>query len=129
MVGGKEMKYIRIDLGTGFYWMDTYIVKSEDDRLYAQAAFDALCDYLEKNNEHNHIFEMTDEYKWDENGENILNAKTNEIEHYRDEFLEGGNTGVIVMHYGAFMVSEPTEEEVNEIIKKRNRVTVIDFDE
>lgn len=109
--------YYKISYGTGFSWLQSYVVKVDYPTTNYQALVDILIDYLVENDKRN-ILDMDNEYEWD--GDNIVERKDHSWVHYPDEFVVGGNCGDVLMHYGSFDIREITESEIGEL-------TVIDW--
>ena len=107
------MAYYRICLGTGFAWCDVYVIKTEYPTTDYGALVDCLIDYLvEKGNRNIFNDEDWETYKWDKNGINII-SKTDPTDIiYADEFIQGGNCGDVLRHYGTFSIDEMGEKEI-----------------
>lgn len=107
------MAYYKISYGTGFAWMQSYVVKVDRPTTDYGALKDILIDYLVEHDKRN-ILDMQNEYEWDENGENIYKRDDHDEIHYPDEFVEGGNCGDVLIYYGNFDIREIKEDEIGE---------------
>ena len=101
--------YYQISYGTGFYWLQSYVVKVDRPTTDYGALTDILINYLVENDKRN-ILDMQNEYEWD--GENIVERKDRSWVHYPDEFVVGGNCGDVLMHYGEFNIYEIDESDI-----------------
>lgn len=106
--------FYKISYGTGFYWLQSYVVKVDEPTTDYQSLTDILIDYLVGHDRRN-ILDMENEYEWDENGINI-ERKDHSNTHFPDEFVTGGNCGDVLMHYGEFHIDEIKEDEVRDLI-------------
>lgn len=103
--------YYKISYGTGFAWLQSYIIKVDHPTTDYGALVDILIDYLVAHDKRN-ILDMDNEYEWD--GDNIVERKDHSWVHYPDEFVVGGNCGDVLMHYGSFDIREIPENEVRD---------------
>ena len=110
--------YYKISYGTGFAWVQSYVVKVDYPTTNYQALVDILIDYLVEHDKRN-ILDMQNEYEWDEDG-NIILCEEREKEWryviHLDEFVQGGNCGDVLMHYGEFDIREISENEIGELV-------------
>lgn len=104
--------YYKISYGTGFAWLQSYVVKVDEPTTDYQALTDILIDWLVENDKRN-ILDMENEYEWD--GDNIRERKDHEWIHYPDEFVVGGNYGNVLMHHGSFDIRKIDESEIGEM--------------
>ena len=109
--------YYKISYGTGFYWLQSYVVKVDRPTTDYDSLTDILIDWLVENDRRN-ILDMDNEYEWD--GDNIVERRNHNCVHYPDEFVVGGNCGDVLMHYGSFDIREITESEIGDL-------TIIDW--
>lgn len=100
--------YYQISYGTGFYWLKSYVVKVDHPTTDYGALVDILIDWLVGHDKRN-ILDMENEYRWD--GDNIIDKDNFRII-YPDEFVEGGNCGDVLMHYGEFNIYEIDESDI-----------------
>lgn len=105
------MSYYRFIIGSGFYQCYQYVVKTEYPTTDYEALTDMLIDYLVAKGSRN-ILDMENEYEFGEDG--MIYRKSDGWETYPDEYVEGGNCGNVLMHYGTFYVEEISENEINE---------------
>lgn len=108
------MAYYEILFGSGFYWMERYVIKTEYPTTDYGALTDVLIDYLVEK-KHRNIFDWIGEgYEWDENGYDLVkeNDPTDII--YSDTFVVGGNCGDVLMHHGDFRINEIPETEIKD---------------
>lgn len=106
------MSYYEIITGSGFYWCNRHIIKTDYPTTDYGALIDVLIDYLVEKKDNN-ILDMN-EYKWDSEGNNIIDKDGRII--YPDEFIQGGNCGDVLMHYGEFRINEISENEINDAV-------------
>lgn len=107
--------YYKISYGTGFYWLQSYVVKVDYPTTDYQGLTDILIDYLVENDRRN-ILDMENEYEWDENGENIYVRNDHSWVYYPDTFITGGNCGDVLMHHGEFDIDEIKEDEIGDLV-------------
>ena len=103
--------YYRFIIGSGLAWCNCYVIKVDEPTTDYGALTDMLIDYM-VSKEDNHILDMDEEYDWD--GENIVERKDRSWIHYPDEFVQGGNCGDVMMHYGEFRIEEIQESEITD---------------
>lgn len=115
------MYYLEITLGSGFYWLNQYIMAIDCRTLDVGGAVDILCDYLEEH-EDSHVINV-DELEWDED-DNLVDKATKEIVYYSDEFVTGGNHGINICHYGDFAINEISLERYNSLARQAEVVVV-----
>lgn len=111
------MNYYRFIIGSGFYQCYQFVVRTERSTTDYGGLTDILIDYLvEKGKQrgcrYSNILDL-DNYEWDEEGINLIEKETGNII-YHDEFVEGGNCGDVLMHYGEFRIEEISETDLNE---------------
>ena len=121
-----EKGYYRIIIGTGFYWCDSYVIETERPTTDYGALTDMLIDYMVEKKDYR-IMDMENEYEWgeEEDGYEVIRERRNpEWKHYSDEFVQGGNCGNVLMHYGEFRIEDISENEINEndVIIKESEV-------
>lgn len=101
------MAYYEMVFGSGLPWCYRYVMKTETPTTNYGALADALIDYLVEKG-YSCILNR-DEYSWDEDGN--LRDKNGEII-YPDMYIDGGNCGDVLMHYGVFRINEISESEI-----------------
>ena len=106
--------YYKISYGTGFAWLQSYVIKVDNATSDYGLLTDILIDYLVEHDKRN-ILDMDNEYEWDDNGENVVSRDKFKTIHYPDEFVIGGNCGNVLMHYGSFDIREVSENEIGEL--------------
>ena len=114
------MSYYRFIIGSGFYQCYQYVVETEYPTTDYGALTDMLIDYLVAKGSRN-ILDMENEYEWDQDFETIHEKNDPDWIIYPDEFVEGGNYGNVLRHYGEFRIEEISESEINdndELIKE-----------
>ena len=95
--------YYEILFGSGTAWLNRYVVKVDEDTTDYGALTDCLIDYLAEHR-HNGILDQS-KYVWNDEG-TILVSKEDEREViYSDEFVQGGNCGDVLLHYGEFSIN------------------------
>lgn len=104
--------YYKISYGTGFYWLQSYVVKVDHPTTDYGLLVDILIDWLVEHDKRN-ILDMDNEYEWD--GDNIVERKDHSWVHYPDEFVIGGNCGDVLMHHGEFRIDEIKESEIEDL--------------
>lgn len=103
--------YYKISYGTGFAWLQSYIIKVDHPTTDYGALIDILIDYLVAHDKRN-ILDMDNDYEWD--GDNIVARNDHSWVHYPDEFVVGGNCGDVLIHHGSFDIREIPENEVRD---------------
>lgn len=107
------MNYYRFIIGSGFYQCYQFVVRTERPTTDYGALTDILIDYLVAKGNRN-ILDMENEYEWDQNFETIHEKNDPDWIIYPDEFVEGGNYGNVLRHYGEFRIEEISETDLNE---------------
>lgn len=103
--------YYKISYGTGFYEMQSYMVKVDYPTTDYGALVDILIDWLVEHDRRNILDFGTYEWSDDGNGDMIL---MDGFEYGPDTYVQGGNCGDILMHYGQFIIREIDEEDLDE---------------
>ena len=103
--------YYRFNIGSGLAWVNSYVVKVDKPTTDYGALTDMLIDYMVSKGD-NHILDMDEEYEWDDNYENIYDRDNHTWILYPDQFVQGGNCGNVMMHYGEFQIYEIQESEI-----------------
>lgn len=106
--------YYEVLFGSGGYWMNRYVIKTDYPTTDYGALVDALIDYLEENDKPGLFDYMSEGYEWDHdgNGENLVSRTDPTDIIYADEFVVGGNHGLALMHYGDLRINDITENEI-----------------
>ena len=104
--------YYKISYGTGFYWLQSYVVKVDYPTTNYQALVDILIDWLVENDRRNILDFGT--YEWSDNG-NGDTVLMDGFEYPPDTYVQGGNCGDVLMHYGEFDIHEIAESEIGEL--------------
>ena len=105
------MAFYRVDIGTGTAWLDSYILETDYHTTDYGALVDALIDYLVERGDSRILYGP--EYEWDADYETIHLINDPDLVIYPDEFVQGGNEGDILHHYGQFNIEEIDESEVD----------------
>lgn len=118
--------YYRFIIGTGTAWVDTYVLEVEEPTTDYGALTDMFIDWMVERGDPR-IMDMENEYEWgeEEDGYETVHEKANpEWKHYSDEFVQGGNCGNVLFHYGEFRIEDISENEINEndVIIKESEV-------
>lgn len=103
------MALYRVDIGTGLAWLDSYVIETEQPTTDYGALVDVLIDYL-KSVGSDAVLDPSI-YEWDEDG-NIYYTDDPDWVMYQDEFIQGGNEGDVLYHYGVFDMYEISEDEL-----------------
>ena len=106
------MAYYRISIGSGGYWMDSYVIETERPTTDYGGLTDILIDYLVSIGD-SHILDGN-EYEWDDEYETIHPIGDPDWVIYPDEFVQGGNAGDVLHHYGEFRIEEIQEDDITE---------------
>ncbi len=118
--------YYKIRFGTGFAWLQSYVVKVDRPTTDYGSLTNILIDYLVEHDKRN-ILDMQNEYEWaDDNGEKIV-SKDGSTEIYADEFVQGGNCGDVLMHYGSFDIDLIAETEDDKITLYADKISAEEF--
>ena len=105
------MAYYRVDIGTGFAWVDSYVIETDYPTTDYGYIVDVLIDYLQSIDS-NAILDPSI-YEWTEDG-NIYYTDDPDWIMYGDEFVQGGNEGDVLYHYGIFDIAEISEDQITE---------------
>lgn len=105
--------YYCITLGTGTAWTRRFVIKTDYPTTDYGALTDMLIDYLVEKKDFN-ILDMENEYEWDEEFETIHEKDDPSWIIYPDEFIQGGNCGDVLHHYGIFEIHDISENEITE---------------
>ena len=96
--------YYEVVFGSGFAECYRYVLKVDEDTTNYGALVDVLIDYLVEK-EHPSILDK-DEYFYNANE----NAYVHKLDHreiiYSDEYVEGGNCGDVLLHYGTLNINK-----------------------
>ena len=103
--------FYRISVGSGGAWVDSYVIETNAPTTDYGALTDILIDYL-RENEPDTLLDP-DTYMFDDNGDIFFIDDPDNII-YQDTFVEGGNYGDVLMHYGDFRIDEITEDQITE---------------
>ena len=107
------MAYYRFYLGTGTAWVDdSYVVETDEPTTDYGALTDILIDYLVSIGD-SRILDGN-EYEWDDEYETIHPIGDPDWVIYPDEFVQGGNAGDVLHHYGEFRIEEITEDQLTD---------------
>ena len=109
------MAYYEIIFGSGFYDCYRYVVKTDYPTTDCGALIDCLIDYLKEKRHRNIIlFSECKDYGTDfeEGHDYIVDADGNQF--YSDMYLQGGNCGDILLHYGDIHINEINENEIKD---------------
>ena len=106
------MAYYRIIIGTGTAYMDSFVIETDQPTTDYGALTDILIDYLVERGD----FRILDgnEYEWDDEYETIHPIGDPDLVIYPDEFVQGGNAGDVLHHYGEFRIEEIAEDDITE---------------
>ena len=108
------MTYYEILFGSGFYWMERYVIKTDYPTTDYGALTDCLIDYLVEK-KHRNIFDWIGEgYEWDEEGFNLVKKDDPTDIINSGTFVVGGNCGNVLMHHGDFRINEIPETEIKD---------------
>lgn len=118
--------YYRFIIGTGTAWVDTYVLEVEEPTTDYGALVDMFIDWMVEKRDPR-IMDMENEYEWgdEEDGYETIYEKANpEWKYYSDQFIQGGNCGDVLFHYGEFRIEDISENEINEndVIIKESEV-------
>ena len=109
------MAYYEILFGSGFYWMERYVIKTDYPTTDYGSLIDCLIDYL-KEKGHRNIITMEECqgcYQDPDNGyEYIIDADGNQF--YSDMYFQGGNCGDFLLHFGNSDIREISENEIGD---------------
>lgn len=105
--------FYEIIIGTGFYWCDRYVVETDYPTTNYTALVDALIDYVADKG-YSCILDMDNEYEWADDYESIHERANPERVYYPDEYIQGGNCGDVLIHYGEFRINEILEENIGD---------------
>ena len=106
------MAFYRVDIGTGTAWLDSYILETDYPTTDYGALVDALIDYL-KSVVDRRILDVDD---CDFDGFSGIVTYVGDGDDwvmYPDEYVQGGNEGDILYHYGQFNIEEIDESKVD----------------
>ena len=103
------MAYYEILFGSGFYWMERYVIKTDYPTTDYGALVDCLIDYLKEKGHRNIIARENIEVDDCEDG-NLYYI----IDKDDDQYVEGGNCGDVLLHYGDFRINEISETEIRD---------------
>jgi len=104
--------YYRISIGTGTAYVDSFVIETDHQTTDYGALTDILIDYLVERGDSRILYEP--EYEWDDEYETIHPIGDPDWVIYPDEFVQGGNAGNILHHYGEFRIEEITEDDITE---------------
>ena len=102
--------FYRIIIGSGTAWLDSYVIETEYPTTDYGALVDILIDYMVETGD-NHILDPN-EYEWKDD-DTIYVYDLDDVM-YGDTFVQGGNAGDVMVHYGEFKIDEITEDEITE---------------
>ena len=104
--------YYRISIGTGTAYVDSFVIETDQLTTDYGALTDILIDYLVEQGDSRIL--NGGEYEWDADYETIHPIDDPDWVIYPDEFVQGGNAGDVLRHYGEFRIDEITEDEIDE---------------
>ena len=107
----EDHYFYRISIGSGGAWVDSYVIETDAPTTDYGALVDILIDYLRENDPDSLL--DPDTYMFDDNG-NIFFIDDPDDIIYQDTFVEGGNYGDVLMHYGDFRIDEIPEDQITE---------------
>lgn len=116
------MAYYEIIFGSGFYDCYRYVVKTDYPTTDYGALTDVLIDYL-KEKGHRNILKREDievddaedcgdDLEGNDFGYHYYVIDKDDNKYYDDQYVEGGNCGDVLLHYGDFRINEITENEI-----------------
>ena len=86
----KKMKKYNISFGNGTAWLETRIIEVEDFE-HEQDALDKMIDKLENEGSEGYFITLEE-------------TQENGGDYYEDEYIIGGGSGRILLHYGNFNI-------------------------
>ena len=104
--------YYRISIGTGTAYVDSFVVETDQPTTDYGTLTDILIDYLVEQGDPRIL--NGSEYEWDADYETIHSIDDPDLVIYPDEFVQGGNAGDVLHHYGEFRIDEIAEDEIDE---------------
>lgn len=108
------MAYYEIIFGSGFYECYRYVMKTDYSTTDYGALTDTLIDYLKEKGHRNIITRENIEVDDCEDGNLYYIIDKDDNKYYDDQYVEGGNCGDVLLHYGDFRINEITENEIKE---------------
>ena len=102
--------FYRIIVGSGTAWLDSYVIETEYPTTDYGALVDILIDYMVETGD-NHILDPN-EYEWKDD-DTIYVYDLDDVM-YGDTFVQGGNAGDVMVHYGEFKIEEISEDQITE---------------
>ena len=104
--------YYKISFGSGLAWARIFVMKTEEPTTNYGVLVDCLIDYLVEQKD-GAILDQS-EYMWNEDDNALINKDDEREVIFSDEFVQGGNCGDVLMHYGMFDITEISESEALE---------------
>ena len=102
--------FYRISIGSGTAWVDSYVIETEYPTTDYSALVDILIDYMVETGD-SHILDPN-KYEWKDD-DTIYVYDLDDVM-YGDTFVQGGNAGDVMVHYGEFKIDEITEYQITD---------------
>ena len=103
--------YYRISIGTGTAYVDSVVIETDRPTAY-DTLTDILIDFLSERGDSRILYGP--EYDWDDDYRTIHSIYGPDWVIYPSEFVQGGNAGNILHHYGEFRIEEITEDDITD---------------
>lgn len=108
------MAYYEIIFGSGFYECYRYVMKTDYPTMDYGSLVDCLIDYLKEKGHSNIITRENIEVDDCEDGDLYYIIDKDDNKYWYDQYVEGGNCGDVLLHYGDFRINEISETEIRD---------------